>query len=160
MRVKQPTAARRAMPEPNEHRIADIAGVLLVALGVLVLLSLVLSNTGILGRALGDLLGTLFGHGAWAANIMTIPGDMVPHRLVGTLYGVTALGGGLGSILFMQLTGKLVDMQQSFNTVFIIAGILPMLAAVIILTLTGKIELMRLPGITEETVPAGIPAAS
>jgi len=101
-----------------------------------------------------------FGHGGWAANIMTLPGDMVPHRLVGTLYGVTALGGGLGSILFVQLTGKLVDMQQSFNTVFIIAGILPLLAAVIILTLTGKIELMRLPGITEEAVSAGIPGAS
>ena len=100
------------------------------------------------------------GHGGWAANIMTLPGDMVPHRLVGTLYGITALGGGLGSILFMQITGKLVDMQQSFNTVFIIAGILPLVALVIILTLTGKIELMRLPGITEEAVPAGLAAAS
>ena len=100
------------------------------------------------------------GHGGWAANIMTLPGDMVPHRLVGTLYGITAAGGGLGSILFMQITGKLVDMQQSFNTVFIIGGILPLVALVIILTLTGKIELMRLPGITEEAVPAGLAAAS
>jgi ACS family hexuronate transporter-like MFS transporter len=100
------------------------------------------------------------GHGGWAANIMTLPGDMVPHRLVGTLYGMTALGGGLGSIVFMQITGKLVDMQRSFNTVFIIAGILPLIALVIILSVTGKIELMRLPGITEETVPAGLAAAS
>jgi MFS transporter, ACS family, hexuronate transporter len=100
------------------------------------------------------------GHGGWAANIMTLPGDMVPHRLVGTLYGLTALGGGLGSILFMQITGKLVDVQRSFDTVFIIAGILPVIAAIVVLTLTGKIELMRLPGITEETVPASLPAAS
>jgi MFS transporter, ACS family, hexuronate transporter len=90
-----------------------------------------------------------FGHGGWAANIMTLPGDMVPHNLVATLYGVTACGGGLGSILFMQITGKLVDMQQSFNTVFVIAGILPVIAACIILTVTGKIGQMRLPGVTD-----------
>lgn len=100
------------------------------------------------------------GHGGWAANIMTLPGDMVPHRVVGTLYGITALGGGLGSILFMQITGKLVDMQNSFDMVFIIAGILPVLAAVIILTVPGKIELMQLPGITEDVLPSGLPTAS
>lgn len=94
------------------------------------------------------------GHGAWAANIMTLPGDMVPHRLVGTLYGITAFGGGLGSILFMQITGKLVDMQRSFNTVFIIAGILPLIALVIVLILSGRIELMKIPGLTEEAVPS------
>ena len=100
------------------------------------------------------------GHGGWAANIMTLPGDMVPHRLVGTVYGITALGGGLGSILFTEITGKLVDMQRSFNTVFIIAGILPLVALIIMLTLTGKIELMRLPGITEEAVPGALATAS
>jgi len=100
------------------------------------------------------------GHGGWAANIMTLPGDMVPHRLVGTLYGITALGGGLGSILLMQITGKLVDMQRSFNTVFIIAGILPLIALVIILTLSGKLELMRFPGLTEEAIPSESAAIS
>jgi MFS transporter, ACS family, hexuronate transporter len=99
------------------------------------------------------------GHGGWAANIMTLPGDMVPPQLVGTLYGITALGGGLGSILFMLITGKLVDMQQSFNTVFIIAGILPLIALAIILILTGKIGSMRLAGITEEAVPSGLAAS-
>jgi nitrate/nitrite transporter NarK len=91
---------------------------------------------------------------------MTLPGDMVPHGFVGTLYGITAFGGGLGSILFMQITGKLVDMQQSFNTVFMIAGILPLLASVIVLTVTGKIELMRLPGISPVPAPMDSPAVS
>lgn len=92
-------------------------------------------------------LATL-GHGGWASNIMTLPGDMVPHKLVGTLYGITACGGGLGSVLFMQITGKLVDMQQSFNTVFVIAGILPVIAAIILLVVTGKLGQMQIPGIT------------
>jgi MFS transporter, ACS family, hexuronate transporter len=88
------------------------------------------------------------GHGGWAANIMTLPGDMAPHKLVGTLYGITAFGGGLGAVLFMQITGKLVDVQHSFNTVFVIAGILPVIAAVIVLSVTGKIQVMQLPGLT------------
>jgi len=89
------------------------------------------------------------GHGGWAANIMTLPSDLVPHGLVGTVYGITAFGGGLGSIVFMQVTGKLVDMQRSFDTVFMIAGILPLLAAVVFLTVSGRIRMLHLPGINE-----------
>jgi ACS family hexuronate transporter-like MFS transporter len=107
----------------------------------------VLANST-LGFVLLVSIATL-GHGGWAANIMTLPGDMVPHGLVGTLYGITAFGGGLSSILFMQITGKLVDMQKSFNSVFMIAGMLPLLASVIVLTVTGNIGLMQLPGIKE-----------
>ena len=55
---------------------------------------------------------------------------------------------------------KLVDMQQSFNTVFVIAGILPLLASVIVLTVTGKIELMRLPGISQVPAPMDSPAVT
>ena len=69
-----------------------------------------------------------FGHGVWSSNIMSIPGDVVPHRSVGTLYGMTAFGGGLGSIIFMFITGKLVDLEHSFNTAFMIAGLLPLVA--------------------------------
>lgn len=94
------------------------------------------------------------GHGGWASNIMTMPGDMVPHNLVGGLYGITAFGGGLGSILFMQITGKLIDMQQSFNTVFVVAGILPVLAAIVVLTVTGKIQLMPIPGSAGSVSPS------
>ncbi len=84
------------------------------------------------------------GHGGWASNIMTLPGDMLPHQDVGTLYGFTAFGGGMGSILFMQITGKLVDLQRSFNTVFVVAGMLPLIAAAIVLTVTGRIYMMQL----------------
>jgi len=121
------------------------------ALSMVAAIPAVLANST-LGFVLLVSIATL-GHGGWAANIMTLPGDMVPHGLVGTLYGITAFGGGLSSILFMQITGKLVDMQQSFNSVFMIAGILPLLASVIVLTVTGNIGLMQLPGIKEVQHP-------
>jgi MFS transporter, ACS family, hexuronate transporter len=81
-----------------------------------------------------------FGHGAWGANIFTLPADIVPHRWTGTVYGMTAFGGGLGSIIFIQMVGKLVDVERSFNTVFSIAGILPLVAAIVVLTVGGKFQ--------------------
>ena len=89
-----------------------------------------------------------FGHGSYSANILTLPGDLVPHHWVGTLYGMTGFAGGFGSIFFMQITGKLVDVQQSFNTLFIVAGILPLLGFAAFALLARKIEPLRLPAAT------------
>jgi MFS transporter, ACS family, hexuronate transporter len=86
-----------------------------------------------------------FGHCSWGANIFTLPGDIVPNRWVASVYGITAFGGGIGSIIFMQITGKLVDIQRSFNTVFVIAGILPVLAALVFVTVVGRIRPIDLP---------------
>jgi MFS transporter, ACS family, hexuronate transporter len=86
-----------------------------------------------------------FGHGSWSSNIMAMPGDILPHRSVATLYGMTAACGALGSILFMIITGKLIDIQHSFNTVFAIAGILPLVAWILMFTVGGKVQ--RLPSL-------------
>jgi ACS family hexuronate transporter-like MFS transporter len=86
-----------------------------------------------------------FGHGSYQANILTIPGDVVPHRYVGTLYGMTGFAGGIGSIIFMQVIGTVVDVQQSFNTVFFVAGIIPLLAFAAFAVLARSIEPLGLP---------------
>lgn len=57
---------RRARAD-SEHRWFDIAGVLLVAAGIVVLLSLLVADTGVLGGAAGGALQSLFGKGAWVA---------------------------------------------------------------------------------------------
>jgi len=67
-----------------------------------------------------------FGHGCWATTTQTIPGDIVAPRFLGTVYGMTAFGGGIGAILFMCLTGRLVDTSGSFTAPFVIAGLLPL----------------------------------
>lgn len=68
-----------------------------------------------------------FGHGCWATTTQTIPGDIVAPRFVGTVYGITAFAGGIGAILFMLATGRLVDSYGSFMAPFVIVGILPLL---------------------------------
>jgi len=82
----------------------------------------------------------MLGHGGWGSNIFTLPGDFAPPRSVGSVYGVTAVGGSLGAIIFTQVIGQLTDAQQSFRAVFIIAGILPLAAALVLLVVPGRIR--------------------
>jgi len=81
-----------------------------------------------------------FGHGSWSSNIMSMPSDIVPASSVGTLYGMTGCGGALGSMLFTQMIGMLVDKEGSFNTVFTIGGLLPLFAAIVMFIVGGKIQ--------------------
>ncbi len=82
----------------------------------------------------------MLGHGGWGSNIFTLPGDFAPPRSVGSVYGVTAVGGSLGAIIFTQVIGQLTDAQQSFRAVFLIAGILPLAAALVLLVVPGRIR--------------------
>jgi ACS family hexuronate transporter-like MFS transporter len=81
----------------------------------------------------------MLGHGGWGTNVSTLPSDLVPSRYVGTIYGLTAFAGGVGAIIFTQIIGVLVDTQHSFSLVFVIAGTLPVVAALVLLTLPGEI---------------------
>lgn len=84
-----------------------------------------------------------FGHGSWSSNVISMPSDIVPYEAVGTLYGLSGFGGALGSMLFTTAIGRLVDVQHSFHSVFIIGGILPLAAAFLMTKVGGKIQ--RLP---------------
>jgi ACS family hexuronate transporter-like MFS transporter len=87
----------------------------------------------------------MLGHGGWGSNIFTLPSDVAPPQSVGTVYGLTAFGGGLGAIIFTQLIGVLADAQHSFRTVFLIAGILPIAAALVLLTVPGVLSPTAMP---------------
>jgi ACS family hexuronate transporter-like MFS transporter len=81
-----------------------------------------------------------FGHGCWTTTVQTIPGDIVPPSRVGTVYGITACGGGMGAILFTQLTGKLVDASGSFTMPLFIAGILPIIGFAVFSLLVPRLK--------------------
>jgi ACS family hexuronate transporter-like MFS transporter len=87
----------------------------------------------------------LAGHGAWFSNAMTMPADVAPRSLVASLYGITALGGGLGGMLANESTGIIVDRYHSYAGIFAAAGILPIVATVLLRTLGGRMEPLRSP---------------
>lgn len=65
MRVSSQARAKRGSTGLSDHRVADIVGILLIALAVLTAVSLVMSNTGVIGQLLAQVFGVCFGHGAW-----------------------------------------------------------------------------------------------
>jgi ACS family hexuronate transporter-like MFS transporter len=81
-----------------------------------------------------------FGHGCWATTTQTIPGDIVEPRFVGTVYGITAFGGGVGAIIFTYVTGQLVDAYGAFTIPFVIAGVLPLVGYAAFACIAGQIR--------------------
>src|SRR5579859_1672640 len=62
-RPSTPTRRRR---EPDlSHRLYDIAGIALLALALLTVVSLLLADSGIFGQMIETVFRSLFGKGAW-----------------------------------------------------------------------------------------------
>ncbi len=95
--------AKRRTQDGATHRALDITGVLLLAVSILALLALILQNTGVLGQALGGLLRTFFGKGAWA--VPPVIGGLGYALLSGRRsVGITHLTWGL-TLMFVSLLG-------------------------------------------------------
>lgn len=75
-----------------------------------------------------------FGHQAWAANILTLPADLFPKRMVACTSGLTAPISTAGSLLATYLIGQMF-LHKNYMPVFTAAGIMHPLGAVMILLL-------------------------
>jgi len=73
--------------------------------------------------ALALICAITFCHMIWKTNLMTITNDLFPVEWVGSVSGIVSLGSGLGGILFMNFTGRMVE-ALSYGTVFVIMGFL------------------------------------
>ncbi len=77
-------------------------------------------------------------HQVWKTNLMTITNDIYPVESVGSVAGIVSVGSGIGGIVFMNITGHIVE-AFSYNTVFVIMGFLHPAAFLICRWLVGKI---------------------
>lgn len=69
----------------------------------------------------------VFAYSAWAANVLTLPSDIFPASQVATITGTAGTLAGIGGMLTMWLTGRVVD-HYSYGPVFLGLGCLPLLA--------------------------------
>lgn len=65
-----------------------------------------------------------FGHQAWAASALTLPADIFPSKYVGSVYGITAMAGGVGGIVFTKIVGMVSTQYHTFVPIFIAAGVM------------------------------------
>ncbi|MBI5708487.1 MAG: DNA translocase FtsK 4TM domain-containing protein [Armatimonadetes bacterium] len=119
-RPRKPTTAGRQRAAAPSHRVADLWGVVLLALGITIGIALWTADAGLFGSAIGSFFQLLFGVGSWGVaayaallGIGFIAGKRHSDRL--------RLGWGLG-LLFFALLGAIARAGQGDYFDPIVAG--------------------------------------
>ncbi|MEK7406774.1 MAG: MFS transporter [Acidobacteriota bacterium] len=73
-----------------------------------------------------------FAYSSWATNILTLPADLFPQNVVASVSGLSGTGAGIGGMTFMLVIGWVVE-HFSYVPVFTAAGVMPLIAASLIL---------------------------
>jgi len=89
--------------------------------------SIAIAYTSSSTLVLALICGITFCHQVWKTNLMTMTNDIYPVESVGSVSGIVSLGSGLGGVLFMNLTGRVVE-AFSYNWLFVLMGLLHPLA--------------------------------
>ncbi len=79
----------------------------------------------------------MFGFGFWAPNMMSLCADAFPRSAVGSVVGLSGMGAGVGGMLFTMLVGWTLD-RYGYPPVFIAAGVIPLLAFVVLFVLLDR----------------------
>jgi ACS family hexuronate transporter-like MFS transporter len=87
--------------------------------------------------ALAYICLALLGYASWSTMGLTLPSDLFPSDVVGSVTGLSGLGAGLVSTLFTLAVGLLVD-RISYVPAFVIAALAPVLATASVLFLIGR----------------------
>jgi ACS family hexuronate transporter-like MFS transporter len=80
-----------------------------------------------------------FGYSGALANLLAIPGDVLPKRAIASTWGFASMGAGFGGMILSLITGWLVD-HFSFQLVFLLFGLIPLPAAWLVWTLPRTAE--------------------
>lgn len=82
-----------------------------------------------------------FGHQFFSTIMQTLPADLFPSRVVGSVAGLVGAAGSFGGMFFNLFVGRIVgDKGQGYPTIFAIAGTLHVIAFVIILLVVRRIR--------------------
>ena len=80
------------------------------------------------------------GHQGWSANLFTLPSDMFPRQVVGSVVGLGGVAGAVGGMLISKFTGFLLDATGSYVPVFMMAGSAYLIALAIVHMLVPRLE--------------------
>lgn len=71
---------------------------------------------------------------------MTLPTDVFPLTMVGTVAGLIGFGGAIGGAIFGLVAGFLLGHGFSYATLFVIVGTFHIIGFLAILSFAGKIQ--------------------
>lgn len=67
-------------------------------------------------------------HQAWASNIFTIVSDVYPKQVVGSMTGISSVGGAVGGALASSFVGLILEWTGSYASIFMIASTMYLVA--------------------------------
>jgi ACS family hexuronate transporter-like MFS transporter len=82
-------------------------------------------------------------YSAWGTMMLTLPTDLFDSSVVASVSGLSGMGAGLGGILFTWIIGKVAD-KFSYQPIFIAAGLMPLLAILLVHLLIPNIQRLEL----------------
>jgi MFS family permease len=77
-----------------------------------------------------------------AILLQTIVTDLFPNKVVGSMAGLAGGVGCFGAMLFSLLAGQLIQ-HIGYSAVFVMIGLMHPLAFLLILSIVGKIKLVK-----------------
>jgi len=80
---------------------------------------------------------------AWSGLIMTLPTDVFPLTIVGTVAGLIGFGGAIGGAIFSLVAGRMLQIGFTYATIFIFVGTFHLIGFLAILAFAGKIRPLR-----------------
>jgi ACS family hexuronate transporter-like MFS transporter len=130
---------KRGMPVLRARKLVCIISCIPVLAGIpAVLISNPYSSLALICFA-------LFGYASWSTMGLTLPSDLFPAEVVGSVTGLSGLAAGLTGTLFTLLVGFLVD-HFSYLPAFVLAATAPLLATVsVVFLIRRSAEPARLP---------------
>lgn len=84
-----------------------------------------------------------FAQQAWSGLIMTLPADIFPLTVVGTIAGLIGFGGAIGGAIFGVVAGFLLGHGVSYGVLFVAVGSFHLIGFVAILLRAGRIQPLR-----------------
>jgi MFS transporter, ACS family, hexuronate transporter len=89
-------------------------------------------------------------HQAFSANLYTIPSDTFPKAAVGTVSGIGGTAGAIGGIIMAQGVAAALrsGIGNGYAVIFFVAGIVYLLALLVIHLLTPKLAPAKIKGVT------------
>lgn len=83
-----------------------------------------------------------FAQQAWSGLVMTLPADIFPLNLVGTVAGLIGFGGAMGGAVFGLIVGFLLSHGVSYGELFVAVGTFHLIGFLSIILRAGRIEPM------------------
>ena len=84
-----------------------------------------------------------FSQQSWSGLIMTIPADIFPLSVVGTVAGLVGFGGSMGGALFGLVAGALLGHGYSYGMLFVLVGTFHVIGFLALVFLGGRIQPLR-----------------